>query len=102
LLLFFHAKSRNLYTNSPLSLKDFKHKPLQWGKHIQINFGLISKLKKTTINNYGGWDIGFSCQDEPSVVICGGKNTNFAVAEFENVNFKDIDASFLTGCKMEI
>lgn len=54
------------------------------------------ETQKTTVNEYGNWDIGLSCENEPSVIICGGKNTNFSVAEFQNVTFKDIDASYLT------
>ena len=47
--------------------------------------------QKTHTNQFGNWDIGFSCFGEPHITICGGKNTFISVAKVIDTEFNHIN-----------
>ncbi len=51
--------------------------------------------QKTNTNQFGKWDIGFSCFGEPHIIVCGGKNTFLSVAKVIDVEFNHVDASLI-------
>ena len=99
LVAFFSCEKPESLYKQPTIPQGLQTQTFAMGENYSNQLWFDFETQKTTVNTYGDWDIAVSCQDEPSVVICGGKNTNFSVAEFENVSFKNIDASYLTSAK---
>ena len=60
------------------------------GENYENQLWFDFETQKTYTNQYGNWDIGVSCQDEPSIIICGGKNSYFSVCEIQGVSFNDV------------
>lgn len=96
---FFTCEKPEQLYKQPTIPQGLQTQTFAMGENYSNQLWFDFETQKTSVNIFGGWDIGLSCQDEPSVIICGGKNTNFAVAEFENLNFKDINANDLTTAK---
>jgi len=51
--------------------------------------------QKTFTNQFGKWDVGFSCSGEPHITICGGKSAFLSVAKITDVDFDHIDGSLM-------
>ena len=60
------------------------------GENYENQLWFDFETQNTYSNRYGNWDIGVACQGEPSIVICGGKNSYFAVCEIEGVTFANV------------
>jgi predicted transcriptional regulator len=54
----------------------------------QLWFDFESQKEYT--NAFGQWDLGFSCNGEPKIILCAGKHSNYSVAKVLNVPFNDI------------
>ncbi len=54
----------------------------------QLYFDFETQTK--TSNLYGKWDLGFSCNGTPHVIVCAGKSTNYALAKVTDTHFDDI------------
>ena len=60
------------------------------GENYENQLWFDFETQHTYSNRYGNWDIGVACQGEPSIVICGGKNSFFSVCEIEGVSFANV------------
>ena len=45
------------------------------GENYENQLWFDFETQKTYSNQFGNWDIAVSCQDDPSIIICGGKNS---------------------------
>ena len=64
-----------------------------YSNQLYFNF----ETQETSSNEFGTWDVGFSCDGVPHAIICSGKNTSFSVARLNGIPFTDIqDINFKT------
>lgn len=53
-------------------------------------------------NAFGLWDIAFACDDNPHVIINGGKNQAFSLASFPNLSYDQVGVDELTSAQWSI
>jgi hypothetical protein len=54
----------------------------------QLYFDFESQQKGSI--DFGQWDIGFSNEGDPQIIICGGKNAQFSAAKLEGIAFEQV------------
>ncbi len=86
-------KDEPLYP-APNIAKGLQTQTFEMGESYSQQLYFDFESQQTGSNAFGLWDIGVSCSGDPHVIICGGKNVQFAAAKIENTDFlslKNID-----------
>jgi hypothetical protein len=84
-------KEEPLY-RAPVVAKGLQTQTFEMGENYaqQLYFDFESQILKA--NDFGLWDIGFACNNEPHVIICGGKNVQFSAAKIQNTDFETLNS----------